>query len=107
MGPTRTVPPDHPATPRTQPQLVNDPLELDRPLVTAPEPTTPAEGRRYPAPPLDGTREQRDALDLVGAEPIPYLQVAHGITSRGDVVDEPLGRRTPEPLDAAREGVER
>jgi hypothetical protein len=105
VGPTRTVPPDPPATPRTRRQLDNDPLELDRPPAAAPEPTTPAEAQLLPATHLDGAREQRDLTsDLLAPEPLLH---------RADVIDsrlqprEPLGRRTPEPLDAAREGVER
>ena len=105
MGPTRTVPPDPPATPRTPRQLVDDPLELDRPPAAPPEPTTPAEAHPLPATHHDGAREQRDLTsDLLTPEPLPH---------RAEVIDsrlqppEPLGRRTPEPLDAAREGVER
>jgi hypothetical protein len=103
VGPTRTLPPDARATPRTRRQLTNDPLDLDQPPTTPPEPTTPAEWEPLPAAPLDGAREQRDLTsDLLAPEP-----------HRAEVVDsrrqppEPLGRRTPEPLDAAREGVER
>jgi hypothetical protein len=105
VGPTRTLPPDPPATPRTPRQLVNDPLELDRPPATPPEPSTPAERWPLPTAHLDGTHEQRDlAADLLAPEPLPY---------HPEVIDphrqppEPLGRRTPEPLDAARQGVQR
>jgi hypothetical protein len=105
VGPTRTVPPDPPATPRTPRHLVNDPLELDRPPAAPPEPATPTKQEPLPAAHPDGTREQRDlAADLLTPEPLSH---------RADVLDsrlqppEPPGRRTPEPLDAAREGVER
>jgi hypothetical protein len=105
VGPTRTVPPDPPATPRPRRQLVNDPLGLDRPPAIAPEPATPAEREPLPTTYLDGAREQRDlAPDLLAPEPLPH---------RVEVIDsrlqppEPLGRRTPEPLDAARQGVQR
>jgi hypothetical protein len=102
VGPTRTVPPDRRATPRTQRQLVNDPLELDRPPAAPPEPTTPAEAPPLRADDLDHAHDL--ASDLLAPEPLLH---------RPEVVDshlqppEPLGRRTPEPLDAAREGVER
>ncbi len=105
VGPTRTVPPDRRATPRTRRQLVDDPLELDRPPAALPEPTTPADAQLLPATHLDGAREQRDLTsDLLAPESLPC---------RAEVIDsrlqppEPLGRRTPESLDAAREGVER
>ncbi len=105
MGPTRTVPPDPRATPRERRQLDNNSLELDRPPATPAEPSTPVEGWPLRATPLDGTREERDlAADLLAPEPLPH---------HVEVIDsqrqpaEPLGRRTPEPLDAAREGVER
>jgi len=105
MGPTRTLPPDRQATPRTQRQLVNDPLDLDQPSATPPEPSTSAEGQTHRTAPRDGTREQRDAVtDLAVPEPIPYRADVIGSRSQPP---EPLGRRTPEPLDAAREAVER
>ena len=105
MGPIRNLPPDPPATRRARRQLADDPLELDRPPAAPPEPTTPAERQPLPAAHLDGAREQRDlATDLLTPEPL---------LRRPEVVDsrlqppEPLGRRTPEPLDAARQGVQR
>jgi hypothetical protein len=105
VGPTRTVPPDRRATPRSRRQLVNDPLELDRPPATPPERTTPAEAPPLRAADLDHPCEQRDlANDLLAPEPLLH---------RPEIADshlqppEPLGRRSPEPLDAAREGVER
>ncbi len=105
MGPIRTVPPDRRATPRSRRQLVNDPLELDRPPAAPPEPTTPAEASPLSTADLDGTREQGDlAADLLAPEPLLHRPEA------GDShlqPAEPLGRRTPEPLDAAREGIER
>jgi hypothetical protein len=105
VGPTWTVPPDQPATPRTQRQLVNDPLELDRPPAAPPEPSTSAEGSPLRTSPLDGTREERDlAADLLAPEPLPHHME---VMDRRIQPVEPLGRRTPEPLDAAREEVER
>jgi hypothetical protein len=105
VGPTRTVPPDPPATPRGRRPLDNDPLELDRPPATPAEPSTPAEPWPLRAAPLGGTDEEPDlAGDLLAPEPLP---------DRLEVIDshrqaaEPLGRHIPEPLDAAREGVER
>jgi hypothetical protein len=105
VGPTRTVPPDPPATPRSRRQLVNDPLELDRPPAAQPEPTTPAEAPPLSTADLDRAREQRDlAGDLLAPEPLLHRpEVAESHLQP----PEPLGRRTPEPLDAAREGVER
>ena len=89
----------------TRRQLVNNALDLDRLPATPPEPSTPAEGQLHHATPADGTREPVDAVtDLDAPEPLPY---------RAEVIDsrlqppEPLGRRTPEPLDAAHEGVQR
>jgi len=80
-------------------------LELDRSLATPPEPTISAEGQPLPTAHLDGAPEQCDLVtDLLAPEPFPH---------RVDVIDsrlqppEPLGRRTPEPLDAAREGIQR
>jgi hypothetical protein len=105
VGLTRTVPPDRPATPRTRRHLVNDPLELDRPPAAPPEPTTPAEGRPLPAAHLDDAREQRDLdADLLAPQPLPYRAE---VINSGLQLPEPLGRRTPEPLDAAREGIQR
>ncbi len=104
MGPTRTVPPDPRATPRTRRQLVNDPLELDRPPATPPEPSTPPQGRPYRATPPDGTPEQLDVTGVLEPDPVPFHADVIASHSRSP---EPLGRRTPEPLDAAREGVER
>jgi hypothetical protein len=105
VGPTRTVPPDPPATPRTRRRLAGDPLDLDRPPAAPPEPTTPAEAPPLSTADFGGTRGQRDlAADLLVPEPLLH---------RPEVADshlqppEPLGRRTPEPLDAAREGIER
>jgi hypothetical protein len=57
VGPTRTLPADPQATPRTRRQPVGDPLELDQPPMGPPEPTTPAEGRRYRGIPLDAARQ--------------------------------------------------
>jgi hypothetical protein len=105
VGPTRTVPPDRPATPQSRRQRAGDPLDLDRPPAAPPDPTTPAEAPPLSTADLDNTREPRDlAADLLAPEPLLH---------RPEVVDshlqppEPLGRRTPEPLDAAREGIER
>jgi hypothetical protein len=68
-------------------------------------PATPREAPPIPAADLDSTRGQQDlAVDLLAPEPLLH---------RPEVADshlqppEPLGRRTPEPLDAAREGIER
>ena len=105
MGPTRTVPPDRPATPRPRRQLPGDPFDLDRPPAAPPEPTTPTEALPRRAADLDHAREQRDlASDLLAPEPLLHRpEVANSHLQP----PEPLGRRAPEPLDAAREGVER
>jgi hypothetical protein len=84
VGPTRTLPPDQQATPRTPRQRVNDPLELDRAI--SPELSATPERTSDRAVAMDGTGEQ---LDIV-IDPL-----------------EPLGRRTPQPLEASREAVER
>ena len=105
MGPTRTVPPDPPPTPRARRQLADDPLELDRPPAAPPEPTSPAEARPLHATHLDSAAAQRDlASDLLSPE--PPLHTPEIVDSRLQP-PEPLGRRTPQPLDAARQGVER
>jgi hypothetical protein len=84
VGPTRTLPPDQQATPRIPRQRVNDPLELDR--ATSPELSATPERTSDRAVAMDGTGEQ---LDIV----IGPL--------------EPLDRRTPQPLEASHEAVER
>jgi hypothetical protein len=105
VGPTRTLPPDPRATPRARRQLVNDPLELDRPPAAPPEPVRPAEAKPLPAAHYDGAREQRDlASDLLAPESLLHRP---GVVDSHLQPPEPLGRRTPEPLDAAREGIER
>jgi len=105
VGPTRTVPPDRRATPRAERALENDPLELDRPPATPPEPSTPAERWPLCATPVNGIPEERDlAADLLAPELLPHHVE---VIDRRLQPPEPLGRRAPEPLDAAREGVER
>jgi hypothetical protein len=105
VGPTRTLPPDHPAAPRIPPDPAGDPLAFDRPPTTPPERSAAAERLRYRGIPLDGTPEQlHRAVDLLEADTVPYTYYLKVTASRQQ---EPLGRRTPEPLDAPREGVER
>jgi hypothetical protein len=105
VGPTRTVPPNPRATPRSRRQVAGDSLELDRPPAAPPEPTRPAEAPPLRAADLDHAREQGDlASDLLAPEPLLHRPEA---TDSHLQPSEPLGRRTPEPLDAAREGVER
>jgi hypothetical protein len=105
VGPTRTVPPDRPATPRSRRQLAGDPFGLDRPPAVLPEPPTPTTAPPLPAADLDGTREQRDlGADLLAPQPLLHRQ--EGIDSRLQP-PEPLGRLTPEPLEATRQEVER
>ncbi len=86
MGPTRTLPPDHQAPPRTPRQRVDDSSELHQPPSALPALSARSERTRDRAVALDGTGDQLD----VAMDPL-----------------EPLGRRIPEPLDAAREKVER
>jgi hypothetical protein len=105
VGPTRTVPPDRPAPPRSRRQFVGDPFDLDRPPAASPEPPTPTTAPPLPAADLDGTREQRDlATDLLAPEPL--LHRPQGIESRLQP-PEPLGRRTPAHLEGSRQEVER
>jgi hypothetical protein len=107
VGPTRTLPPDQQIPPRTPPQPAGDALELDRPPTTPPAPTAQTEQLRYRGVPLDGTPEQlHRAVDLLEADTVPYTYYLKVIASR-QPAREPLGRRTPQPLDASREGVER
>ena len=86
MGPTRTLPPDRQAPPRTRRRELNDPLELDQPPTVLPELGAPPERLRGPSIVPDEAGERA-----------------------GFAVDplQPLGRRTPEPLEASREAVER
>ena len=86
MGPTRTLPPDHQAPPRPPRQRVHDSLELHQPPSALPALSARSERTCDRAVALDDTRDQLD----VAIDP-----------------PESLGRRTPEPLDAAREGVQR
>jgi hypothetical protein len=104
VGPTRTLPVDAQPTPRTRRRLARDPMELDQSSAVPPEQTTAA------VPPLraadhDQAGERCDlAGDLLAPEPLlhrPEILDSHATPP------EPLGRRFPEPLDAAREGVER
>jgi hypothetical protein len=105
VGPTRTLPPDHPAAPRTPPEPATDPLELDWPLTIPLAPSAPPERPRYRGIPLDGTPSQlHRAVDQLEADTVPYTYYLKVIAGREQ---EPLGRRTPAPLDAPREGVER
>jgi hypothetical protein len=102
---TRTLPPDQPAAPRTPPEQADDPLELDRPPTMPPAPSGPTGRPRYRSIPLDGTREQlHRAVDLLEADTVPYTYYLKVLASREL---QPLGRRTPESLDAPREEVER
>jgi hypothetical protein len=105
VGPTRTVPPNRPATPRPRRQLAGDPLDLDRPSAAPPEPPTPTAAPSLTTADLDDTRQQHDlAADLLAPEPL--LHRPEGIESRFQP-PKPLGRRTPEPLEATRHEVER
>jgi hypothetical protein len=112
VGPTRTVPPDHQTTPRTAhtartaPRVVDDSLELNQPPTIPLEPAAPPDWLRYRAAPPDETRDRLDAAtDLT--EPVPHPYHSKVIADRLQPSQEPLGRRTPEPLDASREGIER
>jgi hypothetical protein len=109
VGPTRTLPPDHPAAPRTppEPEPAGDALAFDRPPATPPEPSAPPARPRYRGIPLDGTTEQlHRAVDLLEADTVLYTYYLK-VTASRQPVQEPLGRHAPEPLDAPREGVER
>jgi hypothetical protein len=83
VGPTRTLPPDHQPPPRARRQRVGDSLELDRPPAAPPELIAPPEHSPDRAVAINGREEHLD------------------------VTLEPLGRRTPPPLEASREAVER
>jgi hypothetical protein len=110
VGPTRTLPPDHPAAPRTppEPERADDPLEIDRPPTTLPAPTAPPQRPRYRGIPLDGTPAQlHRAVDQLEADTVGYLYYAKVIASQLHREQQgPLGRRVPEPLDTRQE-VER
>jgi hypothetical protein len=105
VGPTRTLPPDQQAAPRTPPEPAGDAPELDRPPTTPPAPSAPPQLLRYRGIPLDGTPEQlHRAVDLLDADTVPYTYYLKVIAGREQ---EPLGQRVPHPLDAPREGIER
>jgi hypothetical protein len=107
VGPTRTLPPDQQTPLRTPPEPADDSLELDRPPTTPPAPSAPPGRLAYRGIPLDGTPSQlHRAVDLLEADTVPYTYYLKVIASR-QPSQEPLGRRTPQPLDAPREGVER
>jgi hypothetical protein len=109
VGPTRTLPPDHPAAPRTppEPESAGDALALDRPPTSPPAPSTPQAGLRYRGIPLDGTPAQlHRAVDQLEADTVPYTYYLK-VTASREPAQAPPGRRTPGPLDAPREGVER
>jgi hypothetical protein len=108
VGPTRTLPPDHQAAPRTPPEPADDPLAFDRPPATPPAPSMARSERlRYRGIPLDGTPAQlHRAVDQLEADTVPYTYYLK-VTASRQPAQAPLGRRTPQPLDAPREGVER
>jgi hypothetical protein len=80
--------------------------DVDQP--SAPPAPAASERPRYRGVPLDGTTEQlHRAVDLLEADTVPYTYYAKVIANqRQHDQDEPLGRRTPEPLDT-RQGAER
>jgi hypothetical protein len=104
----QTLPPDQHDPPHTRDQArrVGDARDVDQP--PAP-PAAPPERPRYRGIPLDGTTEQlHRAVDLLEADTVPYTYYAKVIANqRQHDREEPLGRRTPEPLEASRQGVER
>ena len=134
MGQHPTLPPDQPATPRSW-QDRGDRADVDQlSEEQINEQVRAAEARaeylheygepgserraqidaatrewlRYRGIPLDGTTEQlHRAVDQLEADTVPYVYYAKVIANqRPHDRDEPLGRRTPEPLDS-RQGVER
>jgi hypothetical protein len=110
VGQHQTLPGGQHDPPRTREQARR--RDGDRDVDQAPAPPAPApaasERPSYRGIPLDGTPEQlHRAVDLLEADTVPYTYYAKVIANqRPHERDEPLGRRTPEPLDS-RQGVER
>jgi hypothetical protein len=108
VGQHQTLPADQQGLPRTREQArrcAGDARDVDQPTPPAP---AAAERPTYRGIPLDGTPEQlHRAVDQLEADTVPYTYYAKVITNqRQHDRQEPLGRRTPEPLDT-RQGVER
>jgi hypothetical protein len=108
VGQHRTLPADQhdPPRPRDQARRTDAARDVDQPPIAAPAPSR-LERLRYRSIPLDGTTQQlHRAVDLLEADTVPYTYYAKVIASR-ERQDGPLGRRTPEPMQASRQGVER
>ncbi len=106
MGQHQTLPGGQHDPPRTREQTRR--RDGDRDVDQAPAPPAPAPSERpsYRGIPLDGTPEQlHRAVDQLEADTVPYTYYAKVIANQREQ-EEPLGRRTPEPLDS-RQGVER
>ena len=108
MGQHQTLPGGQHDPPRTREQTRRS-VDGDRDVDQAPAPPAPApasERPSYRGIPLDGTTEQlHRAVDQLEADTVPYTYYAKVIANQRER-EEPLGRRTPEPLDS-RQGVER
>jgi hypothetical protein len=111
VGQHQTLPGGQHDPPRTRDQARRrdrDGRDVDQPPVP-PAPTPPVSERpSYRGIPLDGTPEElHRAVDLLEADTVPYTYYAKVIANQRQHDQlEPLGRRTPEPLDT-RQGVER
>jgi len=107
VGQHQTLPGGQHDPPRTREQTRRS-VDGDRDVDQAPAPPAPAPSERpsYRGIPLDGTPEQlHRAVDQLEADTVPYTYYAKVIANQRER-EEPLGRRTPEPLDS-RQGVER
>ncbi len=108
MGQHQTLPGGQHDPPRTREQTRRS-VDGDRDVDQAPAPPAPApasERPSYRGIPLDGTTEQlHRAVDQLEADTVPSTYYAKVIANQRER-EEPLGRRTPEPLDS-RQGVER
>ncbi len=103
MGATPTLPPNQQPAPTSHQQQARRPgVDVDRDLVLDVDqpPATPA------APAADQEREGDLALEETAARLHHELAEAEPAT-RTPEEPEPVGRRLPAPLDAARQGVER
>jgi hypothetical protein len=109
VGQHQTLSGDQHDPPRTREQARRRDGDRDvdqAPAPSAPAPAPAAECPSYRGIPLDGTPEQlHRAVDQLEADTVPYTYYAKVIANQRER-EEPLGRRTPEPLDS-RQGVER
>jgi hypothetical protein len=104
----RTLPPDQhdPPRPRDHARRVDDASDVDQPPTAPPAPPT-RERPHYRGIPLDGaTGQLHRAVDQLEADTVPYTYYLK-VTASRQPAQAPPGRRTPQPLHAPREELER